>query len=129
MKNVGVKRTPLACELATSASTRSRARVSSGRRDFGRDLAEPQVLGHGAQVVFGERARAGHQRNVRAPEFIGRLRLFDQLRGAARQLATRDRAVAEYVSHTFAQLLADFGDACVGGPAVRTVVAADIPPA
>jgi hypothetical protein len=33
--------------------------------------------------------------------------------------------MAEYVSNTFAQLLADFANACIRGPAMRTIVAAE----
>jgi hypothetical protein len=60
---------------------------------------------------------------MRAPEFIGRRRLFDQLRGAPGKLTTRDRAVTEYVSNTISELLAYFANSCIGAPAVRTVVA------
>jgi hypothetical protein len=60
---------------------------------------------------------------MRAPEFIGRRRLFHQVRGAAGQLATGNGAMAEYVSNAVAQLVADFGDARIGGTAMRAVVA------
>ena len=32
--------------------------------------------------------------------------------------------MAEYVSNTIAQLLADFGNSCIGGTAMRTVITA-----
>ena len=62
--------------------------------------------------------------DVRAPEFVGRFRLFDELRGAAGKLTTRDGAVTEYVSNALSELFADFADSRVRGPAVRTVIAA-----
>jgi hypothetical protein len=34
--------------------------------------------------------------------------------------------VTEYVSNTIAQLLADFANSCIGCPAVRTVITAEL---
>ncbi len=121
MKNVGVTRTPLACALATSASTRALpgtapiALAPAGSAQRARDFRH---------VVLGQRRGARHQRDVRVPErrLVGRR--FGERGGAARDVAAGQRAVPEHVAQPVAEAVAQLRDLLVGRAAVRAGVAA-----
>src|SRR6185437_15489078 len=87
-------------------------------------LQDVKLLGHRAQVVFRQRARARHQRDMRVPERLGRCCVFDKFRRALGNVAAGDGAVAEHIAQPLSELAPHFGDALVRGAAMGAVVAA-----
>ena len=82
MKKVGVNITPLACALATSASTRAfacRAAPASGV------VAQAEIAATATQIVLRQRLRARHQVDVGLPE--PPVPLLDQFGGATGEVA------------------------------------------
>ena len=113
-------------------AARARARRRPRRRAPGPRAAVGGVAGArgprsrttAREVVLGERLRAGHQLDVRAPERVlvrGGLR---ELGGAPREVAAGDRPVPEHVAQAVAEAVAQLRDLLVRRAAVRAGVAA-----
>ncbi len=83
-----------------------------------------ELLGDGCDVVFGEYLRAAHQRDVSVPELVCILGALDEDRGAAGEAVVAYRTMAKDIAQPLAELVADFGDALVGGAAMGAGVAA-----
>src|SRR6185312_12441327 len=82
-----------------------------------------ELFGDHPQIVFRERARTRHQRDMRFPERVGRGRVFDQFRRALGDIAAGDRAMPEHIAQPLAELAPHFGDALVRGAAMGAIVA------
>jgi len=92
-EKVGVKRTPLANALSMSRSTRRLARAAIASAVSASSRVN-QSVGHGAQIVLGQRVRTRHQRDVRIPELRvirGRLRKFGRGRAMSLPISGRCR--------------------------------------
>ena len=124
MKNVGVNVTPLASALAMSASTRSLARLVTSP-DTGESAPETP------RSVATARRSSSVSRSDRVISLIWAFQncsfvagVFDEFCGAPRQVAAGHRSVAEHIAQALAEHVASFGNRLVGGPAMRTVIAA-----
>ena len=122
MKNVGVNVTPLACALVSSAVDAGLRACAPRPHRVGEGNAE--IAGDGGDVVLGEHLRTAHQRDMRFPELVGVLGVLDEHGGAAGEAVIAHRAVAEDVAQPLAELVADLGDALVGGTAIGAGIAA-----
>ena len=105
--------------------------VDAGLRAFGRQerflriiRRQGQHAGDGAQIRLGQSGGARHQGDVRIPEVLGVGSVFDEFGGLSGDLDTDERIVAKDVADALAELIADLGDAFVGGAAIGAGIAA-----
>src|SRR5690606_16561335 len=91
---------------------------------YGVFYRKPQIIRHRDKIILREGGGTAHQLEMSIPKLLGSPRVFDEIRGPARQLAPRDRPMPEHITEPIAELIADLRDLFVGRAAIRAVVTA-----
>ena len=107
---------PHAARACTSDVCLDARPPAGARRNRGFVVAgSSEVAGHGVQVFLGKRGRAGHQRDVCAPEGVEVRCGLGDFRCAAGEVIGGDRQLPEHVAQAVAEAVAQVRDLVVGG--------------